>query len=113
MTLERTIQPMTDAVERPMTLIEKLEQARSEYINLFMLYEAKIIKDCIEIVKQHSDWISVDERLPEREYCEYLVWVGYPDIATYSKFGWELPSDAVITHWQPMPKIPSEVQDDM
>ena len=43
-----------DATERPMTLIEKLEQARSEYINLFMLYEAKIIKDCIEIVKQHQ-----------------------------------------------------------
>ena len=128
--LERTTQPMTDAViERPQTLVEKLEQVITEHNAEFN----KIIKDAtdhqkiahtavlagllsaIKVAKQHqaeSVWVSVDERLPEREYCEYLVWVGYPDIATYSKFGWELPSDAVVTHWMPLQKPPSEVQDE-
>ena len=54
-------------MNKQVTLIDKLEQARSEYIKFFMLYEAKIIKDCIEIVKQHSDWVSTDEQLPYAE----------------------------------------------
>ena len=128
------MQPKPDAVERSLTLVERIQPILD---NLMMecfkhgfhqseMTEAEFIdysrKNCVPpkreiigILEQHqaeSVWVSVDERLPEREYCEYLVWVGYPDIATYSKFGWELPSDAVVTHWMPLPKPPSEVQDD-
>lgn len=109
------------------TLIEKLEQARSEYINLFMLYEAKIIKDCIEIVKQHSDWVPVSElKLTEDDYgkdfiayeCEYFKTTGR---ATYQDGGyWRFDcargycASANISHVIPIPKFqpPSEVQDD-
>ena len=86
------------------------------------------LKDAIDIVKQHSDWISVDEQLPSdwsvvlcygvpfewdktskpnsNIFCavyvaEYDRWsVGY------SAFGDT--STQKITHWQPMPKIPNQ-----
>lgn len=118
--LERTTMTITDAVvesrEQPMTLVEKLERKKASLGHNGMPSQFWIgfgIDTAIDIVKQHqaeSDWVSVDERLPEREYCEYLVWVGYPDIATYSKLGWELPSDAVVTHWCELPQPPSKVQ---
>ena len=64
--LERTTQPMTDAViERPMTLIEKLEQKKSEVWQMMLADDAPFpyyymagqfntISEIIDIVKQHT-----------------------------------------------------------
>ena len=64
--LERTTQPMTDAViERPMTLIEKLEQKKSEVWQMMLADDAPFpyyymtgqfntIREIIDIVKQHQ-----------------------------------------------------------
>ena len=62
--LERTTQPMTDAViERPVTLIEKLEQVKECWHDDGENNVHCVIDDCIDIVKQHSDWISVDDAI--------------------------------------------------
>ena len=126
--LERTTQPMTDAViERPVTLIEKLEQVKECWHDDGENNVHCVIDDCIDIVKQHSDWISVDERLPENNVF-VLVWLksGYPEVLRRreyehpnepSTFIWEKLccngyfTDWDITAWQPI-QPPSEVQDD-
>ena len=74
----------------------------------------------IDIVKQHSDWISVDERLPnDGDIVEvyrdsykwgYLIW---QCLYTKSKGFRNYPVDGIgknekITHWKPI-KPPSEV----
>ena len=119
------MQPKPDAVERPLTLIEKLEQELAENCRLNnwdLGFQA-----AIAIVKQHSDWISVDERLPENNVF-VLVWLksGYPEVLRRreyehpnepSTFIWEKLccngyfTDWDITAWQPI-QPPSEVQDD-
>lgn len=56
-----------------------------------------------------SDWISVDDRLPD-EYGEYFVsracrprgWV-----VVYAPVGWVCSDDYPVTHWQPMPGPPT------
>ena len=75
------MQPKQDAVERPLTLIEKLEQKIESLENSFK--QSPIVNDeiatvhasivaglkmAINIVKQHSDWVSVEEELPVLEY---------------------------------------------
>lgn len=121
----------TDAViERPLTLVEKLEEFRDTQTYYEATFADAVIDSCIDIVKQHSDWISVDERLPSdwsvvlcygvrfewdktskpnsNIFCavyvaEYDRWsVGY------SAFGDT--STQKVTHWQPIPQPPSEVQ---
>ena len=65
MTLERTTQPMTDAViERHMTLIEKLERERNGKARLADYYKTVALEQfvgglekAIAIVKQHSQEI--------------------------------------------------------
>ena len=136
----------TDAVERPMTLIEKLEQERmrlnkqanddidavSKENHAYQVGLIGGLTNAIDIVKQNSDWVSVDERLPSdwsvvlcygvpfewdktskpnsNIFCavyvaEYDRWsVGY------SAFGDT--STLKVTHWMSLPKPPSEVQDD-
>ena len=58
------MQPKPDAVERPMTLAEKLEQERGYYLQEYQSCldshdVVNAIDSCIDIVKQHSDWIDV------------------------------------------------------
>lgn len=65
MTLERTTMAQTDAVERPQTLIEKLEQARDNH-NYYLKtcgndrdkayhsFGKKCYQEAINIVKQHQ-----------------------------------------------------------
>ena len=130
--------PEFEAV-KPLTLIEKLKQLSDKYLNQYQYYGdnadlncSSAVDESINIVKQHSDWISVDERLPNDwsvvlcygvpfewdktskpnsnilcavYVAEYDRWsVGY------SAFGDT--STQKVTHWQPLPKPPSEVQDD-
>ena len=64
--LERTTQPMTDAViKRPQTLIEKLEQKESEVSQMmqaddapfpyyYMAGQLNAIREIVNIVKQHE-----------------------------------------------------------
>ena len=77
-----------DATKR-LTLIEKLEREYQKWCELedkseFGSGEAidargrtRGLLSAIEVVKQHSDWISVDERLPEPNKI-VLVAIHYP-----------------------------------
>ena len=91
---------------------------------------ARGLEKASEIVKQHSEWISVDERLPSdwsvvlcygvpfewdktskpnsNIFC--AVYVAEHDrwSVGYSAFGDT--STQKVTHWQPLPQPPSEVQ---
>lgn len=111
------------------TLIEKLEREYQKWCehedkSEFGSGEAidargrtRGLLSAIQVVKQHSDWISVDERLPENgsyvlgydtdyfnKICVYSygngIWLSYP-IQSPTK---------TVTHWQPLPQPPSEVQ---
>lgn len=108
----------TDAVER-LTLIEKLDEYHQSlyerwYDNHKHPYDEgamDAVEKVINTVKQHSEWISVDERLPEHDK-PVLVWVvskagnAYAFKAYYEN-SWHLVFGEV-THWQPMPKIPNQ-----
>ena len=57
--LERTTMAQTDAVERPLTLIEKLEQERGYYLQEYQSCldshdVVNAIDSCIDIVEAHS-----------------------------------------------------------
>lgn len=109
------------------TLIEKLVQEN----NLTVQYTAEGqekdgylqgIKRCIDIVKQHSDWISVDERLPEPNKI-VLVAIHYPQYyvpdfmyvttADYDEVRkkWSSITNVAelknVVYWQPFPKLPN------
>lgn len=122
------------------TLIEKLEREYQKWCELedkseFGSGEAidargrtRGLKDAINIVKQHSDWISVDERLPEpnklvlvaihrpQYYVPDFMYVTTADYDDVRK-KWSsinLVNDLHnVVYWQPfpqLPKPPSEVQ---
>ena len=116
------MQPNPSAVERPLTLIEKLEKelARNCRLNNWDLG----FKTAINIVKQHSEWILADERLPDKN-GKYLVYcVGNMELTKdreelsimgfnqKTKGGWFALSPLFkVVCWQPI-QPPSEVQDD-
>lgn len=99
-------------------LVDKLEKelARNCHLNNWDLgFQA-----AIDVVKQHSDWISVDERLPE--LGERVLTFTASGIETLYRsqydsdlFIWERDccqdywTDEEVTHWQPLPQPPSEV----
>ena len=124
----------TEATER-LTLIEKLEQARDNH-NYYLetcgndrdkayhSFGKKCYQEAIDIVKQHSDWISVDERLPDKD-GKYLVYcVGNRELTKdrkelsimrfnqKTKGSWfSLSPLFKVAYWQPI-QPPSEVQDE-
>ena len=129
------MQPQTDAVEHPMTLIEKLEQKRGHHNHFletcrndrdkaYHSFGKKCYQEAINIVKQHSDWISVDERLPdkEQEVIAVLELTGFYVLAFFRNGIWYNADDGeqiarhkdkqAVTYWMPTPQPPSEVQDD-
>lgn len=134
--LERTTQPMTDAViERPLTLVEKLGNRRKEWAsNPHYWMDSNLISDVfndvVDIVKQHqaeSGWVRCAERLPknpmfylvdeEGEYFKARYFRGrwetssklrvYPEFWFDGKIGNPRKSIPVILSEQP----PSEVQE--
>ena len=125
-----------------MTLIEKLEKLSDEYLNLYTAYGDNADLNCsgavdeaINIVKEHSDWISVDEQLPDSD-CYVIVYCDYGNVAksfftknreylrlsrnsrytrkAYGKnsgyFAISHDDGCKVTHWQPLPQPPSKVE---
>ena len=75
------------------------------------LYEPRKANRCVQ-----SEWISVEERLPE-ENGEYLVYTKYgwfdverfklwDDDDTDGGYWWEY--EGIVTHWMPLPEPPTE-----
>lgn len=122
---------LTDAdSERPMTLIERLEKERNAKSRLADYYKTVALEQfvggleqAIAIVKQHNEWVSVNERLPSVN-LKVLVWHSRKEkffIATYDRDlkiwlenGLPYSSNFLdsITHWCELPRPPSEVQDE-
>lgn len=104
----------TEATERPLTLIEKLELEKECWHDDGENNVHRIIDDCIDIVKQHSDWVSVKEKPAQRG--RYLVYTTDGSVfdCRYSQDCWH--KDTIgyrdILYWMPLPQPPSEVQDD-
>lgn len=129
-----------DATER-LTLVEKLEQKASQYLQYQKCAEALHdvcyfggnvtgLVEAIEVVKQHSDWVGVDERLPDKfwnddkkYYCrvdtmgciefKILVW-RYGDwhnldLSPLGQKGFTIMPR--VTHYFELPQSPSEVQE--
>ena len=108
------MQPRADAVER-LTLIEKLEQEKQCWHDDGENNVHRVIDDCIDIVKQHSEWISADERLPDKD-GKYLVYcVGNRELTKdrkelsimrfnqKTKGGWFALSPLFkVVYWQPI-----------
>ena len=109
--------------------LEELEQAyRSSYEELKdrdELIIADTFGKAIDIVKQHSDWISVDERLPPDNmmvlvYCQKRETIGYGFVShqqawSFYHFTKNSENQALamvndISKWMPIPQPPSEVQ---
>lgn len=64
----------------------------------------------IEPLKKQSGWISVDERLPEREGT-YLVYtykgaIKFGDFRCYYAKNDNPQFDYYVTHWMPLPEAP-------
>ena len=66
------MQPNPSAVERPLTLIEKLEQVKQKNKDNFnktgdrdYAVAIEVTQHCINIVKQHSDWVFFNNKLPK------------------------------------------------
>ena len=121
----------TDAVERPMTLVEKLEQERDSVNELCkktgdtrLRLGIGALNKAIKIVKKHqaeSGWVACSERMPEDEQ-EVLWWNEAYQCLVIGE--WRENRELVFYHngdyadvseffyWQCLPKPPSEVQDD-
>lgn len=125
--ISRTTMAQADAVIKLLTLIEKLEQEKEWWHDDGENNVHRIIDDCIDIVKQHSDWISADERLPPDNmmvlvYCNIRKTTGYAFVThqqawSFYHFTKNSENQALamvndISTWMPIPKPPSEVQGD-
>ena len=124
-----------DANER-LTLIEKLEREYKKWCDcednsvfggveqLDARGRTRGLKDAIDIVKQHSEWVRVDEQKPQDD-ISYLVlcddgsvWMGHYNLLIkpndWYLHGWSTHEGwhpFVITHFMLPPKPPSEVQE--
>lgn len=63
-----------------------------------------------------SEWISVDDRLPEEDTI-VLVWCGEVSVYNYLRYDWWYTGycditteDGGITHWMPLPEPPKDYE---
>ena len=64
--------------------------------------------------QEQPHWISVEDRLPDKQPCEYLV-VNANNVETAICLDnrWITPRRVIkITHWMPLPEPPKEESDD-
>ena len=129
---------MLERTAQPQTLIEKLERERKTHHDLML--QSPTLQDsayyngvtvgfmgAIGVVKQHSDWVSVDERLPPDNmmvlaYCHIRKATGYAFVSNQQAWSfyhftknsenqaWAMAND--ISKWMPIPQPPSEALDD-
>ena len=67
-----------------------------------------------KVSKEQPQWISVEDRLPDKQPCEYLV-VNANNVETAICLDnrWITPRRVIkITHWMPLPTPPEVKQDD-
>ena len=121
-------QPTDADSERPMTLIERLEKERNAKSRLADYYKTVALEQfvggleqAIAIVKQHNEWVSVNERLPDIGQRVLTQKGGYVTICSLYRRGqgkmrWNdgrrLSDLEHYTHWMPIPQPPSKAQDD-
>lgn len=89
------------------------ERMRSMYYHLPNGDTAVPLID-IEHAPTVSGWISVKDRLPDKQPCEYLV-VNANNVETAICLDnrWITPRRVIkITHWMPLPEPPEVKQDD-
>ena len=100
---------------------ESLERKYAEYISLYSEDAYHQFKAGYNAKAQESQWVSVDDRLPEfnnRGYSEAVltadydgrVWAGYCNASRTDKWRWEDGEHPLIgvTHWMPLPSPPKE-----
>ena len=136
----------TDAVERPLTLVERIqpilddlmmecfkhglhqkEMTEAEFIDYSRKNCVPLKREIIGILKQHSEWVGVDERLPPDNmmvlaYCRIRKVTGYAFVSnrqawSFYHFTKNSENQALamandISKWMPIPQPPTEVQDD-
>ena len=72
------------------------------------------VLNTIEAAPTIGGWISVEDRLPDKQPCEYLV-VNANNVETAICLDnrWITPRRVIkITHWMPLPEPPEVKQDD-
>lgn len=105
------------------TLIEKLERERKTHHDLML--QSPTLQDsayyngvtvgfmgAIGVVKQHSDWVSVDERLPDDRSLRYELFTPSDDMTLRHRFCHcdDVKKSTDATHWRVAQQPPSEVQ---
>ena len=95
--LSNTTMAQMDAVERPLTLIEKLRNRRKEWAsNPHYWMDSNLIgdvfNDVIRTVEAHSDWVRCAERLPKNPMFYLVDEEGEYFKARYFKGRWETSS---------------------
>ena len=68
----------------------------------------------VKLLRGQERWISVEDRLPDKQPCEYLV-VNANNVETAICLDnrWITPRRVTkITHWMPLPEPPKEVKQD-
>lgn len=120
------MQPRLDAVERPMTLIEKLEkdleynlaikESRTEPLEHSHYYAyCDAMENAINIVKQHqaeSGWVAYEDERKPKDKSRVLAFDGRREfIALYDK-GFYIVANGeyygCITHWMELPSPPHD-----
>lgn len=100
------MQPKPDAIERPLTLVEKLEQKRDHHNHFletcrndrdkaYHSFGKKCYQEAINIVKQHqaeSEWVRCAERLPKNPMFYLVDEEGEYFKARYLRGRWETSS---------------------
>lgn len=97
------------------SLLEKLEELKANNIGEVMQADWAI-DECIELVKQHTDWISVSDELPPEDTTVLVIDCGEVNFGQYSDGLWramaygQYADNCEVKFWQPLPQSPSEVQ---
>lgn len=98
------------AVDIDSVIKKGVEEALNEPI-----LNGKSVLEWAEIgIHSQERWISVEDRLPDKQPCEYLVVNGNNvETAICLDNMWITPRRVIkITHWMPLPEPPKEVKQD-